>query len=194
MRRVVGQPLGARHTAAAREAGAYLARFHRLGAQPPFTSGQVRWEDHMCSVTEWILADLEPRGIFDPAHIARFRRYYAAKQGRFARRPIELLHGDMQPDHVMVDEPGERVVAFLDFADAQPGDPLFDLAVLTLTDDALVAPLLAGYAAIPDDAETRELLAAYRLLRRLGSISWLLDRSFDHLADEYIAAVMATAP
>ena len=192
MRRVFGQPLGAGHTAAG-AAGAFLARFHRLEAQPPFPSGQLRWDDHIATSVEYVLADLEPRHIFDARRLTHFRRCFAARQSRLARRPISLLHGDLQPAHVMVDERGERVVAFLDFADAGPGDPLFDLAVLTLNDETLVAPLLAGYATIPDDAETRELIATYRLLRHLGSIPWLLDRNFDQNAARSIAAVEATA-
>lgn len=42
MRQVIGVPLSSRYPGAAREAGAYLRRFHELGALPPFSGGQSR--------------------------------------------------------------------------------------------------------------------------------------------------------
>ncbi len=35
-----------------------------------------------------------------------------------AQRPVVLLHGDLQTDHILVDSQTEKVLAFLDFADA----------------------------------------------------------------------------
>lgn len=193
MRRAVGQSLGAAHAAAARDAGRLLARFHRLGARPPFASGPLRWADQIVAWAETDLAFLQRRGIVDSRRIAWLRSYFAAAHPRLSERPVALLHGDLQPDHVIVDARGERVVAFIDFADTQPGDPLFDFAVLSLWDDALVDPLLAGYAGISADAATNELLAFYRLWRHLGAIRWFLDRDYRALAARSIAAVVAAS-
>lgn len=49
--------------------------------------------------------------------------------------------------------------------DAQPGDPLLDVAVLTLEDEALAGPVLRGLG-LPADPATALLLDRYRLLRR----------------------------
>lgn len=191
LRRVVGQPLAVQQTAAARDAGAALARLHRLPVQPPFGAGHTRWDDHILGWAEEEFAGLSRRALIGGDRIARLRRYFAACGPELASRPIALLHGDLQTDHLLVDQRGERVLAFLDFADAQPGDPLWDVAVLTLRDSGLVGPVLAGYQGIPDDAATAALLELYRLLRHLGAISWFLDRGFDTLAREAIAAVAA---
>lgn len=48
-----------------------------------------------------------------------------------------LLHGDLHTDHILIESQTEKVLAFLDFADAQPGDPLWDIAVVTLWDNGL---------------------------------------------------------
>lgn len=58
------------------------------------------------------------------------------------QRPIVLLHGNLQAAHILVDPQSEQVLAFLDFADAQPGDPLLDIAVVTLWDQELTDFLL----------------------------------------------------
>jgi hypothetical protein len=49
---------------AARDAGAQIARFHRLGAVPPFADGQRRWEDFILAArsTDAIKAVLRERG------------------------------------------------------------------------------------------------------------------------------------
>jgi aminoglycoside phosphotransferase (APT) family kinase protein len=78
-----------------------------------------------------------------------------------------LLQGDLQTAHILVDPQTEKVLAFLDFADAQPGDPLVDLAVVTLWDQQLTDFLLEGYSGIAKTEETQRLLALYRLLHHL---------------------------
>src|SRR6266704_3398534 len=95
-----------------------------------------------------------------------------------AQRPVVLLHGDLQTAHILVDPQTEKVLAFLDFADAQPGDPLLDIAVLTLWDPGLTDFLLEGYSGMANTEETKQLLSLYRLLRHLAEIPWLLERRF----------------
>ena len=106
-----------------------------------------------------------------------------------AQRPVVLLHGDLQTDHILVDAQTEKVLAFLDFADAQPGDPLLDIAVLTLWDKGLTDLFLEGYIGIENNEETRQLLSLYRLLRHLAEIPWLLERGFKEYAERDIIAV-----
>ncbi len=76
----------------------------------------------------------------------------------------------VQPAHILADLHTEHVLAFLDFADAQPGDPPLDIAVATLWDQELADLLLEGYCGIENNAETQQILSLYRLLRHLGEI------------------------
>jgi aminoglycoside phosphotransferase (APT) family kinase protein len=185
----VGQPLSSAHPHAAREAGALLARFHHLGAHPPFSTGERTWDRHVLGWIERELASMSTFDVLSASEIDTLRTRLFRLCATLTSRPIALLHGDLQPDHILVDERGERVVALLDFADAQPGDPLLDIAVLTLWDEALTAPILAGYPGFTDDTATRDLIAEYRLLRHISEIPWLLERGYIEYANRNIVAV-----
>jgi aminoglycoside phosphotransferase (APT) family kinase protein len=189
MRRVVGQPLSSAYPEAAREAGRVLGWLHGIGARPPFSTGETTWDGQIMAWAGRELASLGRLGVFDGDAIGALLGRFARLRAELASRPIVQLHGDLQPEHVLVDVRGERVVALLDFADAQPGDPLLDIAVLTLWDEALAGPILAGYRGIADDAATRALLAEYRLLRHLSEIPWLLERGYGEYATRNVAAV-----
>lgn len=189
MRQVVGEPLSSRRPLAAREAGALLARFHGLGAAAPFAGGYARWDSHILAWADRELASVRRLAALTERAVATLRDRFVRLEPRLAGRPITLLHGDLQPDHVLVAAGGEGVAAFLDFADAQPGDPLFDIAVLSLWDHRIADFVLAGYDTIDNDAATGALLADYRLLRLVSEIPWLLERGFDALAARNIAAL-----
>jgi aminoglycoside phosphotransferase (APT) family kinase protein len=191
LRQVVGRPLAAELPGAARDAGVQLARFHRLGAQPPFADGELRWEAFVLARVARELASLRRLRVLDDGECGAIRRRFDRIGPDLARRPVVLLHGDLQPDHVIVDARTSRVVALLDFADAQPGDPLLDIAVLTLWERGLAGPVLAGYGSIDDGVETQRLLAHYRLLRFLGEVPWLLERGYDELAARSTGAIKA---
>lgn len=191
MRYVDGAPLSSGQVRAARETGSLMARFHQLGARPPFSTGHETWDRHILVWAGRELASLARYGLLDADQVATLRQWFARQRARLAARPVALLHGDLQPAHVLVDRHGERVAGLLDFADAQPGDPLLDIAVLTLWDHALARPVLEGYGLLADDAEVRELLATYRLLRHVGEVPWLLERGFADLAARNVAAIHA---
>ena len=191
MRQVVGQPLSPGLPDAARNAGMQLARFHRLGAQPPFADGQSRWEAFVLARVERELASLRHLRVLDDGECGAIRRRFDQIGPDLAKRPVALLHGDLQPDHVLVDPRTARVVALLDFADAQPGDPLLDIAILSLWDRGLAGPVLAGYGSLDNGAETQQLLAHYRLWRFLGEVPWLLERGYGELAARSTAAIKA---
>jgi len=188
-RYVAGQPLSSAHLLAARETGGLLERFHRLGAEPPFSTGELAWDEHVLAWMRSELASLRRFEVFTGDEIGILFARFERLRPMLATRPIVLLHGDLQPVHVLVDPSGERVVALLDFAEAQPGDPLLDIAVLTLWHKVLTGPILAGYAGLADDAETRALLAEYRLMRNVSEIPWLLERGYDEYAVRNIEAV-----
>jgi hypothetical protein len=80
-----------------------------------------------------------------------------------------------------------------DFVDSQAGDPLLDIAVVTLWDQGLTDFLLEGYSGIAINEETQHLLSLYRLLRYLAEIPWLLERGFKALAERNITALQASS-
>ena len=96
--------------------------------------------------------------------------------GRIGGRPQARIHGDLQPEHVLVDPRTGTVVAFLDFADSCFADPLFEVACLSMLDRALEEPFLRGLGIAAD----RALLDGYRCLRLLMAATWLVEH--DHPA------------
>ena len=189
MKQVIGHPLSSHYKSAAKEAGTYLQRFHTIGAHPPFAGGQKRWDDFI----SWCVTDemekVKRFEVFDHLQIIELQAYFDHLKPLLVQRPIVLLHGDLQTEHILVDSQTEKVLAFLDFADAQPGDPLWDIAVLTLWDHELTDLLLEAYSSIKNNEETKKLLSVYRLLRHLAEIRWLLDRGFKTFAERNITSI-----
>lgn len=169
--RVGGIPLASAYPLAAEEAGGLLRRFHALGARPPFVDGQSRWSAFIRGWANRGIATMVERRAIGPGDGQRLYRHFAAIAAVLGARPCVLIHADLQAEHVLIDPVTQRVTAFLDFVDTQPGDPLVDIAVLTLWDSALAAPILAGYGAAGH--EDVDLLPTYRLLRHLGAANWL---------------------
>ncbi len=184
-----GSPLSSRYPLAAKEAGTYLQCFHALEANPPFSGGQDRWEEF---ISWWSNAELEKvkrLAVFDLQQIRALQKPFETLRPLLVQRPVVLLHGDLQTNHLLVDPHTGKLLAFLDFADAQPGDPLMDIAIASLWDHDLAALLLAGYSGIAWNDETRQLLTLYRLLRHIAEIPWLLERGFQELAKKDIAEI-----
>jgi aminoglycoside phosphotransferase (APT) family kinase protein len=103
-----------------------------------------------------------------------------------------LLHGDCQPAHFVLagsrpgtsgsraPGPAGAVAAVLDFGETSIGDPVWDLAVLTLDDPGRLDDMLSGYAPQPRLAHrAHALIRPYRLLRRLGEAVWLSAHGFE---------------
>ena len=102
-----------------------------------------------------------------------WRAFEAARPTLDAYRPV-WCHGDFQTAHVLIDPAASGVQAILDFADHRIGEPGWDLAVLTLYDETLLAPVLDGYRAGSElRAALTRTLPLYRVLRLLGSVRWL---------------------
>jgi aminoglycoside 2''-phosphotransferase len=67
-----------------------------------------------------------------------------------------LVHGDLAPEHVLVDDGDGRVVGLIDFEDATVGDPAVDFAgLLPLLGPARIERLVAAYGRPVDPARLR---------------------------------------
>ena len=83
-----------------------------------------------------------------------------------------FIHGDLHIEHVVVD--GDEVSGIIDWSEAARGDPLFDLATLTLGHDEHLDDVVAGYGADVD----RDLIRAWRSMRCLLAIRWLSENGY----------------
>jgi aminoglycoside phosphotransferase (APT) family kinase protein len=189
MKQVIGMPLNTRSKNAIQDAGKYLRKFHGIGAKPPFSGGQNKWDEF---VLWWAFKEIDSLYTFEicsqrESDVLKTR--FKTLQPTLQDRPIALLHGDLQAEHILVDEEVDKVIAFLDFADAQPGDPLMDIAVLTLWNHELTDSFLEGYESIENTTETQNLITHYRLLRHIAEVPWLHKRGLKDLEERNISAV-----
>jgi aminoglycoside phosphotransferase (APT) family kinase protein len=83
-----------------------------------------------------------------------------------------FIHGDLQLTHVFVD--GDDVTGILDWSEASHGDPLYDLAILTLAHEERLADVLDGYGADVD----RDIIRGWWSWRSLVVIRWLFEHGF----------------
>jgi len=158
---------------AVREAGRLLRRLHAHPAQRT-----EPWDLHLSAVADLRTRQLVERRLLRADDAVRIRSRVEDVRGILADRPCSLIHGDLQPDHVLVDS--GRVTAFLDFADAGGGDPLIDVSVLTLWEPSFEGLLWQGYGPDSDTVTAgRVLLPLYRLLRHIGAAFWLADHGMD---------------
>lgn len=95
-------------------------------------------------------------------------------------RPASLLHTEIGPSHVLVDE--GHISGLIDFGDAMVGDPEYDLApvglFVTRGDAAAFRAFCLAYgldAAALADPERPTRLLRHALLHRYGTLAWYLD-------------------
>ena len=81
---------------------------------------------------------------------------------------------------------GDEVTGILDWSEAAPGDPLSDLATLTLAHEERVPDLLAGYGRDVD----LDLLRAWWSWRSLVVVRWLAEHGFGPIDDMPEVAVL----
>ncbi|MFG1990805.1 phosphotransferase family protein [Actinoplanes sp. NPDC048988] len=162
---VLGEPSAASPAAWA-ATGAAIRRLH--DAPLPSWPGE-KLEDvaaELDSECAWLLAN----GVLPPEVITRNREIAEA-----ALRPWRpaFIHGDFQITHVFVD--GDEVTGVIDWSEAAPGDPMSDLATLTLGHEERLDDLLAGYGPGAD----RDVIRAWWSLRSLVASRWLIEHGFD---------------
>ncbi len=103
-------------------------------------------------------------------------------------RPEVFAHGDLQLTHVFVD--GDEVTGIIDWSEAGRGDPLFDLATLTLAHEEHLDDVLAGYGGDVD----RDDIRAWWAWRCLVVVRWLTDHGFGAVDDLPEVAVLRRLP
>lgn len=181
---VAGRPLGtfgadsAAPSSAWAAAGALVRQLHRSPAPEGLRDwfalhGLAGWIDAM---GEWLL---------DETHIAPalVRERTAFAHEHLDHRQVELVftHGDLQAEHVFVD--GGTITGVIDWGDAGLGDPLYDLAVLTVGHGEHLDDVLAGYADDVGVGVDRDVIEAYWTLRRLGAVRWMTEHGYDATGD-----------
>lgn len=87
-----------------------------------------------------------------------------------------FTHGDLQITHVFVDD--AEVTGIIDWSEAGPGDPLYDLATLTLGHEENLGDLVTGYGTDVD----LDVIRAWWSVRSLLVIRWLAGHGFDPFA------------
>ncbi len=159
-------------------AGALAREIHAVPAPPwsgwdaddfaRFVDGECRW-----------LVDNE---ITSPAIVEAARTRVEP-----ALRPFAMVftHGDYQPAHILFE--GETITGIIDWADACPGDALFDLAILTVGHQERLDDVVFGYGA-PVDVD---VIRGWWALRRLTSVRWMIEHGFNAEGD--VASLEQTA-
>jgi len=151
-------------------AGAALRQIHQtpLPASPaPALTGQLH--QHLDDACAWLLA----RGVVPADVLERNRRRAAlVLHPRAATSTPAFIHGDLQPDHVLVD--GDRVTGVIDWSAAGPGDPALDVAVLTLGHPEHLPDVVAGCGAGVD----LDAVRAWWSYRALTAVPWLVEHGF----------------
>ncbi|HEY7103083.1 MAG TPA: phosphotransferase [Mycobacteriales bacterium] len=115
---------------------------------------------------EWLATS----GVLPTDVVTRNRR--VAEAALRSWTPV-FTHGDLQVAHVFVD--GDEITGVVDWSEAAPGDALYDLASLTLGHEEHLDDVVAGYGTHVDLDEIR----AWRSLRSLRAIRWLVEHGFD---------------
>jgi aminoglycoside phosphotransferase (APT) family kinase protein len=147
-------------------AGAAIRTLHDAPPPPWFGRSLDEVTSELDSECEWLLAN----GVLPTDLVTRNREI--AETALRPWRPA-FTHGDLQIAHVFVD--GDDVTGVIDWSEAGQGDPMYDLASLTLGHEEHLDDVLAGYG---DGAEV-EVIRAWWSLRSLLAIRWLNEHGFD---------------
>lgn len=190
MKYVSGIPLASHHARAIQEAGSYMHCFHHIKSYQPSSGDQTTWDNFVLRWSKYGIDNLEKSALFTDKEIISLQEKFATINQELIQRPVDaLIHSDLRADHIIIDPDTQKVLAFLDFADARIGDPLLDFAVVSLWDEKLADALLISYSGIENNTHTQELVSGYRLLRHVVELSWLLNRNLKENANRHIVAI-----
>jgi aminoglycoside phosphotransferase (APT) family kinase protein len=161
----LGEPSTA-SAAAWAAAGAAVRTLHDAPLPPWPSSRRDESAAHLDAECERLVAN----GVL-PADLVAHNRKVA--EAAFRPYAPAFTHGDLQITHVFVD--GDEVTGVLDWSEAGQGDPLYDLAILTLGHEERLADLIAGYGADVD----LDVIRGWWSMRCLLAIRWLAEHGFD---------------
>jgi aminoglycoside phosphotransferase (APT) family kinase protein len=136
---------------------------------------------HLARECEWLVAnDVLPADV-----VTRHRGL--AETALRPWTPV-FIHGDLQADHVFVAD--DQVTGVIDWSEGACGDALFDLATLTLGHPEHLGDVIAGYGADVD----RDLIRAWRSLRCLTNVRWLVEHGYGPPENYPEVAVLRSSP
>jgi aminoglycoside phosphotransferase (APT) family kinase protein len=174
---IEGAPLGdaglspAARRGLAADAGRFLRALHdfpterarELGAEPVSVGGGREQYRDFAAIVRTRIAPLLSSG-----EAGRLMAWMdAAETERFHCFEPVVVHGDLGPEHLLVDPSSGRLTGVIDFGDCGIGDPAIDIAGLLIALGEQVMPeLLAAYGRAEDTA----LLERARRYRRLGPL------------------------
>ena len=162
-------------------AGAAIRTLH--DAPLPLWPGRSADElaSRLAGECEWLVAN----NVVPADVVTRNRRLAEA-----ALRPWTpvFIHGDLQIAHVFIDS--DEVTGIIDWSEASQGDPLFDLATLTLAHEEHLGDVIAGYGTDVD----RDLIRAWWSFRCLLVVRWLVEAGYGSPEEYPEIAVLRSQP
>jgi aminoglycoside phosphotransferase len=161
----LGEPSSA--SPAAWAAAGAAARMLHDAPLPPWSGLTL---DALASRLEAECDLLTRNGILPTDLVTRNRRVAEAALRPWAR---VFTHGDLQVDHVFIDD--DKITGVVDWSEAGQGDPLYDLATLTLGHEDRLGDVLAGYGTEVD----LDVIRGWWSWRSLIAIRWLVEHGFD---------------
>ena len=161
----LGEPSTA-SSAAWAAVGAVVRRLHDAPLPPWPGPGVDEVASNLDTECAWLLAN-----DVLPSDLVTGNRHIA--EGALRTWTPAFTHGDLQVAHVFVD--GDDVTGVVDWSEAGRGDPMYDLASLTLGHPEHLSDVVAGYGVDVD----RDVIRAWWSLRSLRSIRWLVEHGFN---------------
>jgi aminoglycoside phosphotransferase (APT) family kinase protein len=150
-------------------AGAGLRRLHDAPV-PPWPGRDGAGLDQLTADLDEECERLVADGLLPADLVTRNREVAEA-----ALRPYTpaFTHGDLHIAHVFVE--GDDLTGIIDWSEAGHGDPLRDLATMTLGHPEHLDDVLTGYGTTVD----LDLIHAWWSLRTLLSVRWLIEHNYD---------------
>lgn len=130
-----------------------------------FSGGDGTWFGSLLAEVDFEAPRCLELGL-EPAALDRVRDTLHDARSEIENAPIVWCHGDLQPEHVLINPETDEVVAVIDWSDHGRADGAWDFALLTLDHDRL-------------DTTSMPLVPLYQQVRLLGEMRWLADHGFD---------------
>ncbi|SEF24149.1 Fructosamine-3-kinase [Amycolatopsis pretoriensis] len=173
--------------------GGIVARLHRCtGSRFGYPRGEPAgsWRAAFPAMVESVLGDAERFGVALPRPAGRFRDVLAEHAGVLDQvtTPV-LVHFDLWPGNILIR--AGRITGIIDAERAFWGDPLADLASLTLfgdLDDAFRAGYRAAGGVVPADDAATARIAMYRCYLYLIMLVEMVPRG--HVGREHRAMTL----